>query len=503
MPRPRKTKVSKPFYSGANWNFQLLQDAQNYCAEIAFEELGLDCYKNQIEIISVEQMLDAYSANGLPIMYPHWTFGKKFISHDQQYTKGLMGLAYEIVINSNPCISYLMEENSMTMQTLVIAHAAFGHNHFFKNNNLFQEWTSADTILDYLIFAQNYIRRCEERYGIEEVERTIDACHALEQQGINRYKRPRKLSMAEEQERQRNRQRELQNQINELWTTLPEQEKKEKKQRDKDFIYPKEENILYFLEKNSPILEPWQREICRIVRKLAQYFYPQMQTKVMNEGFASYTHYYIMNRLWDKGLIDDGAMLEFLDSHAAVLAQPGFSSGAGFNPYALGFAVFDDMRRVATEPTKEDEEWFPDFCNTDWKENFLYAAETYRDESFILQHLSPKVMRDWRLFSLYDHEDRQYIEISAIHNDSGYKKVRKSLSRMYNTSHIIPDIQVDRVNFRGDRTLHLKHVSYRGVGLNKNTAKVLKQLRYLWGYKVVLDSVDYETDKVVSTHTVD
>ena len=104
-------------------------------------EFGLDTYPNQIEIITTEQMLDAYSSIGMPLFYKHWTFGKNFAPQEASYRKGLRGLAYEIVINSNPCISYIMEENTATMQTLVIAHAAFGHNHFFKNNYLFKQWT--------------------------------------------------------------------------------------------------------------------------------------------------------------------------------------------------------------------------------------------------------------------------------------------------------------------------------------------------------------------------
>src|SRR5512146_2293530 len=132
-----------------------------------------------------------------------------------------MGLAYEIVINSDPCIAYLMEENTMMMQALVIAHAAYGHNSFFKGNYLFRTWTSADSIVDYMIFARNYIADCEERYGEHEVEHLLDACHALMNVGVDRYKRPPRLSLLKERERQREREAYLQSQVNELWRTLP------------------------------------------------------------------------------------------------------------------------------------------------------------------------------------------------------------------------------------------------------------------------------------------
>ena len=110
-------------------------------------------------------MLDAYASTGLPVGYPHWSFGKSFIAHDHAYRKGARGLAYEIVINSDPCIAYLMEENSMPLQALVIAHACYGHNSFFKGNYLFRQWTSADAIIDYMVFARQYVMQCEERHG--------------------------------------------------------------------------------------------------------------------------------------------------------------------------------------------------------------------------------------------------------------------------------------------------------------------------------------------------
>ena len=143
----------------ADWDFATLQRIHDACEEVALSELGLEVYPNQIEVITAEQMLDAYSSIGMPLFYKHWSFGKHFAQHEALYRKGMRGLAYEIVINSSPCISYVMEENTATMQTLVIAHAAFGHNHFFRNNYLFKQWTDADGILDYLAFAKGYVSR--------------------------------------------------------------------------------------------------------------------------------------------------------------------------------------------------------------------------------------------------------------------------------------------------------------------------------------------------------
>ena len=134
--------------------------------------------------------MDAYASVGMPVNYRHWSYGKEFISTEKNYKRGHMGLAYEIVINSNPCISYLMEENTMAMQALVIAHAAYGHNSFFKGNYLFRMWTDASSIIDYLVYAKNYIAECEERHGIDAVEDLLDSCHALMNHGVDRYRRP-------------------------------------------------------------------------------------------------------------------------------------------------------------------------------------------------------------------------------------------------------------------------------------------------------------------------
>ena len=166
-------------------------------------------------------MLDAYSSVGMPLMYAHWSYGKRFARDEALYRKGYTALAYEIVINSNPCISYCMEENTMAMQTLVIAHAAFGHNHFFKNNYLFQQWTDPTGILDYLDFAKRYVAACEERYGVEAVERTIDAAHALMGQGVFRYPRAAKLNLAEYERRRRERVAREEQDYRDLWRTVP------------------------------------------------------------------------------------------------------------------------------------------------------------------------------------------------------------------------------------------------------------------------------------------
>ena len=194
----------KPISTGSEWTFELVEAYDREIGAIA-DEYGLDTYANQIEIIRSEQMLDAYASVGMPIGYNHWSFGKHFVEAEQNYQRGYMGLAYEIVINSDPCIAYLMEENTMTMQALVIAHACYGHNSFFKGNYLFRTWTDATSIIDYLVFAKQYIARCEERHGVDAVEQVLDSCHALMNYGVDRYRRPYPVSPEEEKRMQRER----------------------------------------------------------------------------------------------------------------------------------------------------------------------------------------------------------------------------------------------------------------------------------------------------------
>ena len=486
-------KKREPLSTGSEWTFELIRAYDREISRIA-ERYALDTYPNQIEVITAEQMMDAYASVGMPLGYHHWSYGKHFLATEKGYKRGQMGLAYEIVINSNPCIAYLMEENTITMQALVIAHAGYGHNSFFKGNYLFKTWTDASAIIDYLVFARHYLAECEQRHGVTAVEETLDSCHALMNYGVDRYKRPTPISAHEEKRRQRDREEALQRQVSELWKTFPDmQPMVQRREPSRRFPSEPQENLLYFLEKNAPLLEPWQREVIRIVRKMAQYFYPQRQTQVMNEGWATFWHYTLLNELYDQGRVDDGFMLEFLQNHSQVIYQPPFDSPyySGINPYALGFAMFQDIRRICEAPTDEDRQWFPDIAGSDWLATLKFAMESFKDESFIQQFLSPRLIREFKLFSLMDDSERDYIEINAIHNEPGYQAIRNRLSEQYNLSIQEPNIQVYSADVRGDRSLTLQHLRQHHRPLEADTAQeVLRHLHRLWGFDVHLESVD-------------
>lgn len=484
--------------SSEEWTFDKLEQMYEQVEKIAIDEFGLDVYPNRLETISAEQMIDAMCAAGMPINYSHWSFGEQFVKEYEAYKRGYMGLAYEIVINSNPCISYLMEENTMLMQTLVTAHAAFGHNHFFKNNYLFKEWTRASAILDYMSFAKKYVAECDERYGTSRVEAILDAAHALKWHGVDKYKRPGELSAKEEENRRQKREEIIQKQLDLVWSTIPNYKLRDSKEKKEESNFPEEpqENLLYFIEKNAPRLETWERELIRIVRKISQYFYPQIQTKLMNEGCATYFHYKIMHELYNRGIVTNGAMMEFYSSHSNVLTQlfpTEHKRYNGINPYALGFAIFRDIERICTAPTDEDYQWFHRqgwVGNNDPIETIKWAIANFKDESFIQQFLSPKVIRDFKLFTLHDDYRDDMYEVASIHDYSGYRHIRNKLSYQYNIGNMIPNIQVFNVNRWGDRSMTLNHYMVNDQHLDtESTAETLQHINFLWGYDIVLDSI--------------
>ena len=493
-------------FEGNDWSFETLQRIHDAVEKVAKDELRLETFPNQIEVITAEQMLDAYSSTGMPLLYRHWSFGKRFAQYEGVYRAGLQGLAYEIVINSNPCIAYVMEENSATMQALVIAHAAFGHNHFFKNNYQFQQWTDPAGILDYLAYAKNYIAVCEERYGEMEVERLLDAAHALAPQGVDRYPRKRPLSLAEEEKRDRERREESERLYDDLWRTVPKSAEGKKKVIDHQLALLRlpQENVLYFFEKAAPKLVSWQREVLRIVRLIGQYFYPQQQTKVMNEGCATWCHYRIMSALHERGRISDGSFLEFLTSHTNAIRQPTAhdQSYNGVNPYALGFDMTCDIARISRAPTEEDRAWFPEIAGRgDEIEVLKEVWANYRDDSFVAQFLSPSLIRKWRLFHIVDEESAPKLKVEAIHNERGYHDLRRGLAAEYEVGRHTPDIQVVDVDLAGSRRLTLQHRVFSGKILDVvDAALVLRHLTALWGYEVLLEEVDATTNDVLKAH---
>jgi len=336
----------------------------------------------------------------------------------------------------------------------------------------------------------------------------LEAAHALMGQGVNRYTRRKTLNLKDEEKRTRERLEEQERTYNELWRSVPTSGPRSRQSYNelerKRLLGLPEENILYFLEKNAPLLKTWEREILRIVRHVAQYFYPQKQTKMMNEGCATFVHYHVMNRLDQTGFLDEGAMMEFFQSHTGAVFQPDFDHRgySGINPYALGFGMMQDIKRVCENPTAEDRVWLPEIAGSgDWVEVLKDGWANYRDESFIRQFLSPALMRQMKFFDLHD-DSKSDLVVKAIHNERGYQQVRTKLADQFDVVQNEPEIEVVDVDLDGDRRLMLQHRVYSGIlTREKDTAMVLQHLANLWGYEVKLTELSAQSDVVLKQHS--
>jgi stage V sporulation protein R len=196
--------------------------------------------------------------------------------------------------------------------------------------------------------------------------------------------------------------------------------------------------------------------------------------------------------MYDDGYLTDGVMIEWLKSHTNVVYQPrvGDRGYSGLNPYALGFAMYTDIKRICDNPTEEDRRWFPEIAGSPWLPTLDHAMRNFKDESFIGQFLSPRLMREFRLFAITDDEKANQLEVSAIHDEAGYRDLRESLSHQYDLGSREPNIQVWNVNLRGDRSLTLRHFQHKDRPLADSAQEVLKHVARLWGFGVQLESVN-------------
>lgn len=485
---------SKLLFTGATWTVGLVEKMWKVIDKMAKEEYGLDYYDPRIEIVTASQMLYHHSMNAMPLMYNHWSFGKRFELSQRAWEQGKSSLAFETVINTNPMVCYILESNSATMQALVLAHANAGHGSFFKMNYMFQLWTDADAIVNELTYAHDYIKKCEKKYGEARVERILDAAHSLSLQSMDKYKRRRIPRESDVAKKLAQREKHLE----QAYDYLLDDPETYRQTNDLEPVggwpYP-EENLLYFIEKNSPALDEWEREVIRIVRRSSQYFYPQMSTKVMNEGWASFWHYTLMERLNEEGYLGPGSMLEFYESHTAVCDQV---DGAALNPYVLGFKIFMDLKRACENPTKEDYEYLPLVAGKPWLETLKWVASNFKDSDFLLEFLGPNVIKDLKLFSIQDNAAEQFVTVTAIQSNDDVRELRKKISAQYDLNNMLPDIEIVGCNFKGDRTLHVQYNSKNHKRLDPDTNQlVTKYLRKLWGYPIAMNQVD-ETGSLIS-----
>lgn len=475
--------MNKLLFSGAEWDIPLLEKIWEEI-DIIGKEFGLDYPESSIEIVSFDQMIANCATHALPSLFNHWTFGLSELQSLQEYKKTGSGLAFEVVINTDPAIAYCQENNSATMQTLVMAHAVCGHGSFFKCNYMFKQFTNSSRILGYMDSYKEFLTECESRYGYQEVEYLLDACFVLQLHSFSTAPRANinledawemmveRLQYNEERDREEDK-------------SLP-RGKRDKSIVNKDQIdallhndfYTAQENILALICKQSRKLRPWQKRIVEGYCYMSQYFYPQYLTKVINEGWATFWHYQILKRMHDKGLLNDSSWLEMIDSHCSVVYQPDYSPQ--MNPYALGFAMFMDIKRMSEDPDEEDKKLFPTIAGGDWLENVKYAMENYNDSSFIMQYLSPKVVKKLNLMRLDvsttkrgSHND--YYDVLATSDEQDLHAIREALAQSTTMDHMRPRILAKVEKCKQVKILKL------GPMDNVKVGKLATAIEYLWG----------------------
>lgn len=442
----------------------MLDDLQAWGGRI--EEIvrsaGLDFYPQEFELINYNDMIAYEAYVGMPSRYPHWSFGKAFEKIKTLYKYDLTGLPYEMVINSNPCIAYLMKDNTLLLQILTIAHV-YGHNDFFKNNRLFKEGTDAGYTIEmfknHAYIVRDYIN--DPSIGYENVERILDAAHTIKLQTT----RAVGLKRTDDEELGKTMMNDYKNEM--FRYSILEPPRKIEPPDIKKIPLKPEDDLLYFISKHSEMSE-WEENIMEIVREEINYFIPQIETKIMNEGWASYWHYNILNKLE----LPPELHLEFIKRHNDVISP----LKGGLNPYYLGFEIYKDIKERYGE------------------ERIFEVRSMERDQSFIRRYLTQELCDRLNLFE-YVKKGSDYI-IEEVSDDEGWEEIRDTISNSAGMG-MVPYIRVIDMS-RRDMTLTLEHV-FDGRELNMNYAKeTLKSIVTLWGHKVVLKTKLNKKDITIS-----
>lgn len=445
------------------------------------EKYGLRCYPQEFEVCDHNEMLGYMAYSGMPSRYTHWSFGKSFEREKTMYDHGVSGLPYEMVINSNPCLAYLMRDNTDLLQILTIAHV-YGHNDFFANNFTFTSGTRAEYTLEmfksHAFRVDKYIE--DPSIGIRVVEDLLDHAHSIS------FQRSRNLGIRKlSQDEQRRRKWEAAQPVDDPHRNIHPKQEYVTPNLSKTPLEP-EEDILKFIAQYNPSLSGWERDLMHIVDAEAQYFIPQIETKIMNEGWASYWHHKIMNELG----LPQGLHIEFLVRHNQVLRPtPG-----GLNPYHLGFILWHDIERRWNEgqtgiefSVEEAEVAQPgqDENDTPGRKKIFEIRESDRDKSFLRRFLTPDIMRELHLFQ---HEKRGKDRlITKVSDEENWHDIKESLIANTGMGHF-PVIKIDDADFGRNRTLYLKH-SHDGRDLQLEYAEhTLKHVKALWQREVVLET---------------
>jgi len=455
---------------------------------------GLDCFPTIFEVVDCEQLNEIAAYGGFPTRYPHWRFGMEYEQLSKGYDYGLQKI-YELVINNDPCYAYLMRSNALTDQKLVMAHV-YGHCDFFKNNYWFSQTNRK--MMDEMANHGNRVRRYMDRFGVEEVEDFIDACLSIEDlidlhapfikraEEKPKYQFPR--ADHEEMPPTPGRfaaKRYLDSFVNppDVLAAEAEQLRKEKEIEEKRPPGPARDVMKFVLE-NAP-LRPWQIDTLSIIREEAYYFSPQAQTKIMNEGWASYWHSTIMTR---QGL-EPADVINYADHHSGTMA----TSPTRLNPYKLGIELLRDIedRWNRGRFGKDFDECDDMRARRTWdtkaglgRQKIFEVRRIYNDLMFIDEFLTLDFCRQHKLFSFSYHEDTDTYNIESRE----FPKIKERL--LYNLTNVgRPIIQVRDGNYKNRGELFLEHI-HNGVDLQINYARdTLANLHRLWTRPVHIETL--------------
>jgi stage V sporulation protein R len=451
-----------------------LEKAVEQIWEVA-QKFGLDPYPTNFEIVPAAVMYEVGSY-ALPGRYSHWTFGKAYHRMKTMYDFGLSRI-YEVVINTNPSYGFLLETNSPIQNKLVIAHV-LGHVDFFKNNTYFSK-TNRRMVESVSTHAQRMMEY-EFKHGRKTVERFLDAVLAIEEH-IDPYFFI-KRDIAPDEVKRRSEYRPKDGPYDDLWLLDPKERETRTKPRigfiDENRHAPKEQlpekDLLFYIMKNSPSLQSWQRDAIAMVHEEMEYFVPQMQTKIMNEGWASIWHARIMREL---DLADD-EHIEFANLHSGVVSP----QKGQLNPYYLGYKIYEDIERRWNEPSQQERERLGRPGN-EGREKIFEVRELENDVSFLRNYLTEDLCEELDLFvvELIDEEEWTITE-------KRWKRVRDQLvSNMTNFG--FPYLEVADGDYNGNRELYLKH-RYEGTELDlRYCRKALEHVFTLWGRPVHLETL--------------
>jgi stage V sporulation protein R len=421
------------------WDDKICEIAKSY---------GLDWFDINYEICDYYEMIGHMSYHGMPSHYNHWSYGKTFERTHLNYNMGQSGLPYEMIINSNPSIAYLMMQNPLYLQILIMAHCV-GHSDFFKNNRCFKD-TDPDHIVSRMRNAKKRIQGYIEdpSIGQEKVEAFLDNLHAIKYQ-TNRYGIPRQT---------RNEIKDIEIKRYNVYKEkgiLLDYEGLETRR----LLKPDHDMLSFFTEYYPDKFSNWQLDLIEIVKQDSWYFMPQIQTKILNEGWASFWHYKILHDL----KLPDSMHLPFLKMHNAVV-RPHLG---GVNPYHVGFYIFQKMEREHG------------------LERCFEIRDNHDDVAALRMLLDEEDFRELNFFAYENKKDGSAV-VTEVTDHDDWKTVRNEMIR--NTGiNMIPHIYVDRVE--SDGTLVLKH-EHDGRDLDLDYAdKVMDHVRAMWDKEVKLFTI--------------